>query len=322
MEPNEDRVHLAHNNMFLKTFSDPENVRVFLNIALPEPLREAIDLTEMEIEFTSYISDRLKGAGSDIVVKTAIKTEEQGRSPADIYILMEHKSYQDDKSLIQVLKYMYLEWQKDVDQKKPLRVIIPLIFYHGEKNWKVPRSFVDNFSVSDTLKKFLLNFSYVFFDTKDWDFMAVANQELKNNVFLLTALVLMKNASNDNMEIVQEILKFWHEKGFTTEKEKITAFLVYISEIRDIKLDTLKKILEESKIEGGEFMPSLAQRLRDEGKEHWMKQGIEIGEARAERRGLEKIARKLLLMGMDIEKIADATGLTKEEIDQLYPTTH
>ena len=54
--------------------------------------------------------------------------------PADIYILFEHKSYHDDKVLMQLLKYMYLMYQKDADEGKQQRIIIPYIFYHGKKS--------------------------------------------------------------------------------------------------------------------------------------------------------------------------------------------
>jgi hypothetical protein len=144
---------------------------------------------------------------------------------------------------------MYLEWQKDIDQNRPLRVIIPLIFYHGKEKWKVPRSFVEQFNVNDEIKEFLLNYRYVLFDTEDWNFLDEANQELKNNVFLLTALVLMKSAFNEDMETIKAIFRLWHEKGFTKDKEKVMYFLLYVSYIRDMSLEELKKTLEESDIE-------------------------------------------------------------------------
>jgi hypothetical protein len=249
---------------------------------------------------------------------------------------MEHKSHPEADSLIQVLKYMYLEWQKDTDQKKPLRVIIPLIFYHGEKKWTVPRLFVDKFKVSPLIKPYLLNFSYLFFDTKDWDFRAEANQDLRNNVFLFTTLVLMKNAFNENMEVVHEILKLWVDKGFITETERVTALLLYITEIRNVDADDLKNILEEHKINGGEFMPSLAQRFRDEGKEywynHWRKEELETGlkknteevakktKEETKKETKEEIARSFLLEGVDVDLIAKATKLSKETIEKLRQT--
>ena len=235
-----ERIPNIHNNVFIKTFLDPENVRGLLQIALPEQIRNIINFSEIKIDPTSYISDEIKGYFSDVVVKTRVKTYEQKESKADIYILVEHKSTAENTVLIQVLKYMYLEWQNDIDKKKHLRVIIPMIFYHGKEKWKVPRSFVEQFKVNDSIKEFLLNYKYVLFDTKDWDFMDEANQGLKKNVFLLTALVLMKNAFNEDVASVKEIFKFWSEKGFTKDIDKMVFFLLYISATKDISPEKLK----------------------------------------------------------------------------------
>jgi predicted transposase/invertase (TIGR01784 family) len=99
--------------------------------------------------------------------------------------------------------------------------------------------------------------------------------------------------------------KFWHEKGFTGEKDKILFFLTYISETKDIDPEELKKILEDTKIRGGDFMPTLAQRLRDEGKEQWMKEGK-----------LET-ARRMLNDSISVENVVKYTGLTEQEVRTL-----
>ncbi|MFC2141281.1 Rpn family recombination-promoting nuclease/putative transposase [Acidobacteriota bacterium] len=297
--------HNIHNNLFIKTFPDPENVKVFLKMALPESITSMIDFSEIDIDFTTYISDEIKDYYSDIVIKTLLRTGDNRTILLDIYILIEHKTEAKNKSLVQILKYLYFEWQKDVDQKRPLRVIIPLIFYHGEDPWNVPRSFVDQFDVSDDIKEFLLNYRYILFDTKDWDFLADTNRELKDNVFLLTSLVLMKSAYNDDMETVKAIFKLWHEKGFTKNKEMMIFFLMYVSYIRDIPLDQLEKTLEKCNIEGGDIMASLAQRLLDEGKEKGIKE---------EKR---ETARRMLNADFPIEDIVKYTGLTEQEVKKL-----
>ncbi len=85
MDNNEERVSKAHNNMFVKAFSDHENVRVFLDMVLPEPLREAIDLSQIHLEATNCISDKLKDAFSDLVIKTVLKTSASTPLETDIY---------------------------------------------------------------------------------------------------------------------------------------------------------------------------------------------------------------------------------------------
>ena len=319
---NKDSVHNAHNNLFIKTFSDVENVKILLNMALPGAVKNAIDFSTTEIDFTTYVSDDIKDHYSDIVVKTRMKTIDGEGIRTDIYILVEHKSTAKKKDLVQVLKYMYLGWQSDVDQKKPLRVIIPLIFYHGKKKWNVPRSFVDQFNVDDEIKKFLLNYRYILFDTRDWNFLDEANAELKNNVFLLTALVLMKSAFNDDLETIEAIFNLWYEKGFIEEKNKVLSFLMYITEIRDIPLDKLQEKLRESKIEGGDLMPSLAQRLRAEGERIGVKKGVKEGLQKGMQKGIKETAGRMLERGFDLDTISDITGLDKKEIKKMASTSH
>jgi len=112
MTETKEQISQVLNNMFTKVFSEQENVRAFLNLALPQSLKETLDLSHIEIEFPNYISEALKNAYSDLVVKTRlINPPTEKKSRADIYILLEHKSSPEKKSLVQVLKYMYLEWQ-------------------------------------------------------------------------------------------------------------------------------------------------------------------------------------------------------------------
>lgn len=111
------------------------------------------------------------------------------------------------------------------------------------------------------------------------------------------------------MRAIEEISRFWYERGLTKDIESIKFFLIYIIETQDINWDELKRILEKSKIDGGKNMETLAQRLREEG--------IKIGEERGMKKRAEEAARKLLMMGIEIEKISVATGLKEEEIKKL-----
>jgi predicted transposase/invertase (TIGR01784 family) len=176
-------------------------------------------------------------------------------------------------------------------------VIIPLVFYHGKDPWNVPRSFVDQFDVSDEIKEYLLNYRYILFDTKDWDFLAEENRELRDNVFLFTSLLLMKSAYNEDMEAVKAIFKLWHEKEFISNKEKVIFFLIYVAYIRDIPLEQLGKTLEECKIEGGDMMQTLARQLKKEEK-------IET-------------AKRMLLNDFSVEQVITVTGLTEKEVKAL-----
>lgn len=259
-----------HNNFFQKVFSEVANTEIFLKVALPAALLNRLDFSEISLDPISYISEEYKASFSDLVVKCRTQAEEV---PVDIYILFEHKSYQDKGVLVQLLRYMSLMWQRDSDEKKPLRVIVPLVFYHGEGSWQIPAQFVEQFSIADEWKPFLLNFSYVLFDATAWDWQAESSQPLRENVFLLSAMMLMKAAFSRDLQLIRQMFQLWHQIGFMREKERINFLLIYVAETQDISIATLQKIAEETKLQGEQIMPTLAQRLREEG----IEKGIERG---------------------------------------------
>jgi predicted transposase/invertase (TIGR01784 family) len=251
-----------HNNFFTRVFSNVANVETFLKFVLPKELQLQLELTELVLDPTTYVSDEYKSSMSDIVAKCRTKA---GNIQVDIYLLFEHKSYQDKGVFIQLLKYMHLMWQQDHEEKKPPRVIIPLVFYHGANPWQIPTQFVEQIPITDELKPFLLNFSYVLFDTNAWNWEAESSSPLKENIFLLSAMLLMKAAFQKDLQFIRQMFQLWHQMGVVLEKESITFLLIYAVQTQDIPPVHLQEMLEESKLKGDEIMPTLAQRWREEG---------------------------------------------------------
>ena len=310
-----------NDSFFHKIFDSPENARDFLEQVLPTGLKKQLDLANIKIENTKYVSNEYKKGFSDIVVKTVLKTTKD-QIPVDIYFLLEHKSEGRVEVLLQVLKYMVFEWEKDYNNNKSPRLIVPVVFYHGAEEWKVPRSFAEQFDVDDEVKRYLLDYRYILFDTNPWDFSAESNKEFKNNVFLFTAMVLMKAAYKKDIEAILEIFRFWRERGFTENKDIVLFFMKYISYTQDIDRDHLKDILDKTKIEGGDFiMPTLAQQFREEFREEFIetlgpelkKEGIKEGKKEEK----FEIARRMLLNNFSLDQVILSTGLTKKEIKTL-----
>ncbi len=307
----------VHDNFFKKTFSDKKNIRDFLKLSLPEEIKDDIDYSFIKIDNSGYVSENMKGYFSDIVVKTRLKSKTGKDKPtnADIYILFEHKSYKDKKIFMQLLKYMYFMWQRDSDNNRPLRIILPLVFYHGRSKWDIPDEFNRQFTVKDELKKFLLNFRYILFDTNKWDNFE-SEPDLKKNIFLLTSLMLMKSAVDNNFEIIEKIFDFWVEKGFidNSKDEKLVFFLTYIVTTRDIPQRELVNLIEEKKLLGGDPMPTLAQRWIEEGKTEGLIEGKIKGKTEGILEGRLKDARKMHQKGFSLEEIIDITELSEEDL--------
>ena len=143
----------------------------------------------------------------------------------------------------------------------------------------------------------------------------------------------MKSAYRNDFNTIREILELWHEKGFSKDRETLKIFLLYITQTQEIKYNKLEKMLEESKIDGGEIMQTLAQELENKGILIGEERGVRIGEERGVRIGEEKgvrvgeergkdaqkieTARRMLADGLPIKTIFKYTGLSTKTINEL-----
>lgn len=316
-----------HDSLMARLFSSKKNVRDFLKQYLPPEIREEINLTKISIDMNQYISDELKKFTSDIVIKTETKRKKNQRAAElDIYILFEHKSYHDNKIMIQLLRYMYLMYQKDSDEGRPCRIIIPFVFYHGKAGWKIPNSFQEQFPVNHVFKKYCLNYKYILFDTHRWDFDEEMKKSISRNIETFTSIMLLKSAFEKNIDFLVKVIDFLRQNDFL-ETEGIDSnshliiILEYISQTRDITLDELNNIINKSGIEGDKIMPTLAQRLAEKGKKEGIQIGLQEGIQKGLKEGMHKkaveTALSLLNEGMSVKKAAGITGLPEKEVLEL-----
>ena len=52
--------HKSGNSMFIKTFSDPGNLKISLKMTMTGAIVQKIDFPEMNIDFTTYVPDDIK----------------------------------------------------------------------------------------------------------------------------------------------------------------------------------------------------------------------------------------------------------------------
>ena len=115
------------------------------------------------------------------------------------------------------------------------------------------------------------------------------------------------------LQAIEELQQLPKENQFRDRILEIVANLIAILEVRREEQENLES-------EEGEFLMQLStiytQRL-----EEATQKGIEIGEQRGEQRGKEltqrEIATNLLNTGLEIEQIAQVTGLSPEEVRKL-----
>ncbi len=112
-----------HDKFFKKVFSHVETAKDFLLNYLPAELSDLIDPDSLELSKDSFIDKDLKTYFSDLLYKVCLKDG----PTAYIYILFEHKSYQEPLVAFHILKYMVRIWEMSISkgEKKSLPIIIP-----------------------------------------------------------------------------------------------------------------------------------------------------------------------------------------------------
>lgn len=151
-----------HDVFVRDTFSDPERAVVFLEEFLPQPLKNALDLQSLKVVSESYINEELKEHFSDLVFEISTT----GNEPINIALLFEHKSRPDKYVLVQVGRYLFAHWAKQISLKKALRPVIPLVYYQGRKAWKAP-ALIELFpKLEKPIAEFIPDFKHLFFRTQ------------------------------------------------------------------------------------------------------------------------------------------------------------
>ncbi len=102
-----DTFNNPHDKFFKEVMSDIENARAFLQNYLPSEILQSIHTESIKIEKDSFIEKDLTEYFADLLFQAKVKNEE-----AYVYVLFEHKSYNDKNISLQLLKYMTSIWQK------------------------------------------------------------------------------------------------------------------------------------------------------------------------------------------------------------------
>ena len=181
-----DKLYKSHDGFFRKLMSERQTAQDYLAAFLPEDLKAAIDFETLEQDTESYVDEQLKASMSDVVFKADTK---QGFG-INFCFLFEHKSYIDDKAPFQILHYISSAMLKRAVNKEPQRLIIPILFYHGQAPWDY-ESIADKFSALDEeLKVYLPRFDYLFHN-----YQATPDKQIKqaSNPKLTAALIAMKH---------------------------------------------------------------------------------------------------------------------------------
>lgn len=324
------KIQNPHDKFFKETFGNLAVAKDFLRNYLPQNIMDIVDINSLEPLKDSFINEELQEVFSDMLFQVDINNKE-----GYIYFLFEHKSYPSKNIAFQLLNYIVQIWerkmQKELDHKIP--VVIPLVIYHGKETWKIKTSLGEMIrgyeDLPDSVRSYIPNYQYLLYDISRY-----SDDEIKGDAQLRILLSIFRDIFTKNSEGIQEAI-FRAAASLQELDDKETGMGYFETFIRYVfnagpqltKNDINKIIrkLETTYPGGSDTIMTLAEILREEGKNEGrlqgLKEGLEQGldkgmEVGAKNRALE-VARKAVHEGIDLPLIARLTGLTKKEVEKL-----
>ncbi|HHH53217.1 MAG TPA: Rpn family recombination-promoting nuclease/putative transposase [Bacteroidetes bacterium] len=230
-------INNIHDKFFKSMLGNMTIAKEFISAFLPKKTLDVIDIDTLTYANTEYVFDDLKDVFSDMVFSCKLK--ENKEKDSYISIILEHKSYRDKFTAIQLLLYISYGYYTQYKNTKAIEPIIPLVFYHGKKGWHY-KPIVELFNgLPKELKKYI-----PVFDTKFVDLGKFSDEQLERlgNAMLESMLLLQKYSTNPD-KLADKLLLIYKKLDSVKDRNFIRTIVVYSLEI--VKLKKVELILEE-----------------------------------------------------------------------------
>ena len=298
-----------HDRFFKEVFSRPEAVADFLTHYLPAEVANLLDLGAPELLKDSFVDKDLQTHFSDLLYRVRLKNGEE----AFACLLFEHKSWPDEFTAFQVLRYKVRIWEQKLREgAKRLPLILPIVLYHGRARWQADTNFQSLIESGNqpALQKYVPGFEYFLCDLS-----ALKEEEIKGAALLRVGLSLLKHIfSEDLPQRLMDIFAMFHQMQEQSALEFLQTVLKYLSIATDrVTKVELKRVLTStfSEKEGG-LMQTLA--------EQWIQEGLQQGLQQGLLQGVTKITLKMLrrkLGELNEWTQTRISSLPSEQLDQL-----
>jgi predicted transposase/invertase (TIGR01784 family) len=311
-----------HDQYVKELLRHPDAAVEFLNHALPAEVCTLLDLQRLRYTETSYTSHELRELLNDVVLSVPLLYSDQD---TEVTILIEHKSFKDRMTPFQLLSYVAAGYQKQMKYNKKLKLIIPVVYYHGKQKWQLP-AFSGLFTdLPVPLQKYV--------PVLQVDMMSIRNMS-REQILAVT---------NGKLRAALMVHKGAHERLFALEEYARVINMLYKENRGNFFISTIVYKFSVDYFNPQEFQTvtthldtptkrktmTLREHFIAEGIEKGIEKGIAVGIEKGKKEGIEKgkqegslqrgyeFARKLLQRNMPLEEICELTDLTMEEVKRI-----
>lgn len=285
MEPlGKYEVENPHDKLFKDLLDDEEELKEFVT----QFVGINIQLEEIEKCNSSYITNQYEMYQADMVYKIKEK---------DVYILIEHQSTVDENMPYRMFNY-YGETLKETKNEITENIyplIIPIVLYTGERNWKVETEY------SRRINEYRASKKYIKLEYELVDINKYTEEELLNKNSLLSYAMLIEK--NRGKESLLKILEKISKRCYTNKnREKMLRIINYI--LSPILGEDKEIVMEKFKMKEGINMKTAQDYIREEMQE-------------IERRGIEKGRREAIEEFAKQKSMKTAQDYIREEMQEI-----
>lgn len=287
-----------HDALFRGLLEAPERAAALIRDHLPAEIAALLSPDPPALIDGTFIDEALKESRSDRLFSISLA---DGK-PALLYILLEHKSWPDPETPLQLLGYMAAIWKRWLKKKEasPARLppILPIVFYHGGRKWTVPLSIRDCIDTTDALRPWIDGFGYVLRDLGPIPYEALSRDRA-----VRAALGALKYAFRSGVgAAILETLIADLPDGDSLEVQILTYIVhVYDTTVRDLGA-AVERVKPERR---DDIMPTVAQEWVRQGRAEGRVEGRIEGKAEMLQRQLR---RRFGVLPPEVEARLQAAG--------------
>lgn len=251
-------------------------------------IADAFDFDNIEQLNRSFISDELRPQESDMIFRVPFRKGTQRHQEVIVYLLIEHQSTVDRSMGLRVLSYMVQIWMEERRQweeaKRPqgewgLTPIMPIVFYTGTGEWRVPLSLTALMDIPEVLTRFVPTFDTLLLDVK-----ATAPDELTQTHHPLGWLLSVLQHEESDAPVMRQALlnaleglRDFHTHDAEQYNRAILYIFLLILHRRDAKEhQDLLRILRKENTQNQEIV-DMAESIIEISEQRGLQQGIEQG---------------------------------------------
>ncbi|EPE7785803.1 TPA: Rpn family recombination-promoting nuclease/putative transposase [Yersinia enterocolitica] len=301
-----------HDATFRQFLTQPDIARDFMELHLPAELRAICDLSTLKLESGSFVEEDLRQYFSDVLY--SLDTVE---GEGYVHVLIEHQSSPDKHMAFRLIRYAVAAMQRHLDAgHKKLPLVIPVLFYVGKRSpYPYSTRWLDEFDNPELAAK-LYSGAFPLVDVT-----VIPDDDIMEHRSMAALTLLQKHIHQRDIATLTDRLATLLMADYLSSPQVMALIHYLLQAGESADSEAFVRELAQRVPQHGDALMTIAQQLEQKGIEKGIEQGIQLGEQRGlekgEREATLKIARSLLKMGMSIESVQEATGLSEDDLAQI-----